>query len=54
MDSESLQYTKSTMEQLLLMEKLSKGVYIYIYVWQPIAEGHRAYTDPSAAGIWGR
>ena len=26
MDSESLQYTKSTMEQLLLMEKLSKGV----------------------------
>ena len=26
---------------------------IYIYVWQPVARGHRAYTDLSAARVRG-
>ncbi len=28
-------------------------VYIYIW-WQPAARGHRAYTDLSAARVWGQ
>ena len=29
--------------------------YIYIYMWwQPAARGHRAYTDLSAARVWGQ
>ena len=28
-------------------------IYIYIYVWQPVARGHRAYTDMSAARVRG-
>ncbi len=30
-------------------------LYIYIYMWwQPAARGHRAFTDLSAARVWGQ
>ena len=30
-------------------------IYIYIYMWwQPAARGHRAFTDLSAARVWGQ
>ena len=30
------------------------SLHIYVYVRQPAARGHRAFTDLSAARVWGR